>query len=705
MSTLRNPDWHLLSDQSFRRRAAVETSHQMFRGEAFIVLSDQVTGQHLRLTERAQELWQMFDGRTSLGDIWEALMRRPAIAPTQGEIVEWVMQLVGSGLLLSDHDLDPKHLSDRTGKRRTAAVEQRFVSPLAVKIKLFDPSALVRVTYPLVAFLFTPLGGLAILALVITAITMAMMNAEALMQSTDQSLISQGGLLSLALAYPIMKGLHELAHCYALKRFGGEVREFGVMLLVMFPVPYVEASAASTLPSKYARMLVGAAGIVAEVMIAAIAMIIWLQIEPGLERALLFNFVLIGSISTIVFNGNPLLKFDAYFVLADWLEMPNLAQRSGEYLQDRFLSRVVGLRQEVEPRPGEARILAIYGVASLVYRMLLTLTIALIVSSWFYVFGLLLAGWAIIMGVFWPLFKLVKKGVRMARSQNRVRRAGVRLVLFLALVVGLLALVPLPFSARGEGRIVPVPGAEVSAATAGLLSDSEVADGAMVTRGTTLIALTNPVQTARREALAMNVAYLEGALERSGLSVAERQRLEGELEVAVASLANAEVLEEALSIRAPLDGRLSWSAGQEPTPGTYVFRGDRLGFVINAEALQIVAAIPAAYSGRAEGVGLIEFRLPNEASITVPFSRERIVDVGQQVPPELLSSAGGPVPEQPGNPGMALDARWIIWAAPDRDLSRWAGARVEARVDLGSASALVQARFHLRRLFLRVTRF
>lgn len=705
MGTLRHPDWHLLSDQCFRRRAAVETSHQMFRGDAFIVLSDTVTGQHLRLTERAQELWQLFDGRSTLGDIWAVLMRRPAIAPTQGELVDWVMQLVGSGLLLSDHDLDPQHLSDRTGKRRTAAVEQRFISPLAVKVKLFDPSALVRVTYPFVSLLFTPVGGLTIVVLVVTAIVMAVMNAEALLQTTDQSLISQGGLLSLALAYPIMKGLHELAHCYALKRFGGEVREFGVMLLVMFPVPYVEASAASTLPSKYARMMVGAAGIVAEILIASIAMIIWLQIEPGLERALLFNFVLIGSISTIVFNGNPLLKFDAYFVLADWLEMPNLAQRSGEYLQDRFLSRIIGLRQEVEPRPGEARILAIYGVASLGYRMLLTMTIALIVSSWFYIFGILLAGWAIIMGVIWPLFKVVKKGVRMARVQNRTRRASIRLALFLIVVIGLLAFVPLPFFARGEGRIVPLPGAEVSAATAGLLSLSEADEGAVVSRGATLVELTNPVQSARRDALSMNVAFLEDALERSGLGVAERQRFERELEVARASLANAQVLEDALSVRSPLDGRLSWTAGQAPTPGTFVFRGDRLGYVISPDALQIVAAIPAAYSGRAEGAASVEFRLPDEQTFTVPFARERVVDVGQQVPPELLRSVGGPVPEQPGNPGMALDSRWIIWAAPDRDLSRWAGAHVEARVDLGRASALAQAQFHLRRLFLRVTRF
>ncbi|MDG1801035.1 MAG: PqqD family protein, partial [Paracoccaceae bacterium] len=176
MSALRHPDWHLLSDQKFRRRAAIGTSHQMFRGEAFVVLCDRVTGHNLRLTERAQELWQLFDGRRTLNDIWEHLMRRPAIAPSQGELVEWVMQLVGTGLILSDHELDPIYLSDRTNKRRSSTMEQRFASPLAIKIKLFDPSWLVRKTYPLVGMMFTPFGGSVVAAVLLSALVLAVMN-------------------------------------------------------------------------------------------------------------------------------------------------------------------------------------------------------------------------------------------------------------------------------------------------------------------------------------------------------------------------------------------------------------------------------------------------------------------------------------------------------------------------------------------------
>jgi len=216
MAGLRHPDWYILSEHRFRRRAAVVNTRQVFRGEPFVVLTDSVTGQSLRLTERASDVWQMFDGRQTLAEIWSGLMRRPAIAPSQGEIVDWVMQLVSSGLILSDHTLDPEHLSDRSNRQRSGRIEQRAASPLAIKVKLFDPSTLVRLTYPVAAALFTPMGGVAVLLLLVTAVVLAVLNLDELLQSADQSLLSQSGLLSLALAYPVMKAFHAMSHGYDL---------------------------------------------------------------------------------------------------------------------------------------------------------------------------------------------------------------------------------------------------------------------------------------------------------------------------------------------------------------------------------------------------------------------------------------------------------------------------------------------------------
>jgi putative peptide zinc metalloprotease protein len=704
MGALRHADWHILSGHRFRRRASVSSTSQVFRGQTYVVLTDRITGRHLRLTDRARDVWRLLDGQRTLQDLWSTLMHRSAIAPSQGEIVDWVMQLVSSGLILSDHELDPDHLNDRSTRQRAGLIEQRAASPLAIKLRLFDPSPLVRLTWPLVAPIFTLTGGVLVALLLLTALVLAVLNADTLLQSADGALLSQSGFLSLLLVYPVMKALHELAHCYALYRFGGQVREFGVMVLVFFPVPYVEASDATALPDKRARMLVGAAGILAELVMAAIALILWLQIEPGFERAILFNFVLIGSVSTLLFNGNPLLKFDAYFVLADWLEMPNLAQRSGEYLQDRFLSRILGLRHEIEPGPGEARILGLYGTLSVAYRMLLTLTIALVVSSWFFVFGILLAVWAVFMGMVWPLVKLWRKGVRMSKAQNRVRRISIRLGLFLAVVAGLLTLVPLPFSATGDGRIMPLPSAHIASATSGLVGASDLADGVVLVPGQRIVQLENPEQTARLRALEMRIVYLEEGLTRSGLSLSERDRLARELEVARTALATALEQEAALEIVAPLGGRLAWFGGRPPIPGSFVHRGDKIGHVVNPVALEIVTAFPATFSGYADPAAQVRLLLPDGTEIIRPVARSLVIDVGQQVPSELLVSGGGRIPEQPDAPGRAFDTSWLIWATPGEDLTRWAGARVEARIDLGSASAVSQLRFHLQRLFLRVMR-
>lgn len=704
MSALRHPDWHLFAEQRFRRRTAVAVSRQVFRDEPFLVLSDRITGQHLRLSARAQDLWRRLDGRRTAHQIWAELMRRPATAPSQADLVEWLMQLVGSGLVLSDHDLDPRHLTERTRRKRSGLIEQRAASPLAIRIRLFDPDPLVRATWPLVRPLFSRAGAAAVAALLLAAAALALLNAEALASGVDALLLSQLGLVSLALAYPVMKAVHELSHCYALHAFGGRVREFGIMLLIFFPVPYVEASEATALPDRRARMLVGAAGILSELSIAALALLLWLGLEPGAERAIVFNFVLIGTVSTLLFNGNPLLKFDAYYVLADWLELPNLAQRAGDFLGDRFLSRVVGLRQEEFPGPAEARILAVYGVLSLAYRTFLTLTIAVILSHWFFVLGLALAVWAVAMGLGWPLAKLARKGWRRARDQNRGRAAAGRLALFVALLASALTLVPLPFFARGEGQVLPRAEARIVAATSGVVEAAILPEGARVAAGDAVLRLGDPELSARLDVLTVSLDYLTEAANRPGAGPVERQTLALEREVARQTREDALLRRAALTVGAPAAGRLSWTGGRPPLPGAFVTRGQVLGHVVAPDLLELAIALPAPFSGLAREDARVSVRLPDGTGLDLPVVRERIVDVGGAVPPALLVSGGGPVPEQPGNPGHALDAAWIVWALPDRDLSAMAGMRFDVRMDLGRATAAEQAMFLIRRLLVRVIR-
>lgn len=705
MTALRHPDWHLFAEQRFRRRGAVDVSHQVFRGEGFIVLSDKLTGQYLRLAEGARELWQALDGRRSAQDIWEDWMRRPASAPSQPDLVSWLLQLAQQGFILSDHRLDARTLGERQKRQRGARIEQRAASPLAIRVRLFDPDPLVRAIWPFARLLFTKGGAVALGALVALAAVLAVQNADRLGQGADAALLSQAGLAGLALVYPAMKLVHELAHCLALYRFGGRVHDFGVMLLVLFPVPYVDASQSLSLPDKRARMLVSAAGIFAELAMASIALILWLVIEPGLERAILFNIMVIGTVSTLLFNGNPLLKFDAYYVLADALELPNLASRSGALLADAFGRRVLGLRPDFVAEPGASAVLGLYGVLSLGYRLMLTMTIAFLVSGLFFVIGLALGIWALVTGLLWPMAKTAMKLWKDARAQARQGRALLRLTGALMIAGGVLFAVPLPFSVIGSGRIVALPDARIVAGMSGWVEAGALEDTAPVTGGQVLLVQSDPEGAARLASLTAALSYQDEALLRSGLTPAERDVLGRERRLTVEMRDEAARDAAATHLSSPLGGRLVWAGGQAPLPGRYLFRGQPLGHVAAEGAMQAVVALPAAFSGlarvRMQG---IHARMPDGTRLDLRLLRDQVVDVGGTVPPELLAGQGGPVAEDPQAPGRVLDTVWVIWAAGAADLSDWAGMRLEVRLDLGTASAAEQLMFHAQRLFLRVVR-
>ena len=173
----------------------------------------------------------------------------------------------------------------------------------------------------------------------------------------------------------MIKALHELGHASATKAGGGEVHDVGIILLVLLPVPYVEASAATVFKSKYRRAVVGAAGIAVELFVAAIAFYMWLLIEPGLLRAILFNVMLIASVSTLLFNGNPLLRYDAYYILADLIEIPNLAARSTRYWGYLIERYILGVRDAEAPEASRAEKawFLFYGFASTLYRIFVTI--------------------------------------------------------------------------------------------------------------------------------------------------------------------------------------------------------------------------------------------------------------------------------------------------------------------------------------------
>jgi putative peptide zinc metalloprotease protein len=194
----------------------------------------------------------------------------------------------------------------------------------------------------------------------------------------------------LYLAFILVKVFHEFGHAFACKKFGreegtgGEVHAMGIMFLVFMPLPYIDASSAWAFRRKWHRAVVGAAGVLVELAIAAVAAIVWARTAEGTAfHAIAYNVMFIASISTVIFNGNPLLRFDGYYVLSDLVEIPNLSQRALGYLYylvRRYVWRVRKVQSPAHTR-GEGVWFVVYGVASTAFRVFISIRIVLFLGD------------------------------------------------------------------------------------------------------------------------------------------------------------------------------------------------------------------------------------------------------------------------------------------------------------------------------------
>ena len=325
--------WYRVADLKPLLRAHTRIHRHEYLGEIWYVLQDPLSGRFYRFSTSAYQLIGLFDGKRSVHEAWElAAERLGDDAPGQEEVIRLLSQLHSADVLQTDVPPDSVELFQRYQRQERMRWKQRLWSPLALRFPLFDPEKLLNAWLPLVRPLFGWLGFLAWLGIVIAGVFVAAMHWPELTENFADRVLAPQNLFLLWLTYPLVKALHEFGHAFATKVWGGEVHEIGIMLLVFMPVPYVDASAASAFKEKHKRMIVGAMGIMTELLLAVLALFIWLSAEHGMVRGFAYNVMLIGGVSTLFFNGNPLLRFDGYYVLADALEMPNLGKRSHQYL-------------------------------------------------------------------------------------------------------------------------------------------------------------------------------------------------------------------------------------------------------------------------------------------------------------------------------------------------------------------------------------
>lgn len=637
--------WYRVADLRPKLRQHARLYRHRYRNELWYLLQDPASGRVHRFTPTARLIIALMDGKRRVADLWTIANRRLGeTAPTQDEMVELLAQLHGADLLQSDASPDVAELFMRAEREEKARNRRSYGNPMTIRIPIWDPDAFLERFRRPIQGIWSKWGALVWLAVVLPALLLVPPHWPELTNNFSDRVLAADNLFILYLLFPVIKALHEMGHASAVKAGGGEIHDLGIILLVLLPVPYVEASAATTFPSKYQRALVGAAGVAVELFLAALAFYVWLAIEPGIVRACLFNTMLVAGISTLIFNGNPLLRYDAYYVLADLIEIPNLSARSIRYWGYLFERYVLGVRDAEMPRgsPAEKAWFVFYGLASTIYRVLVTLVIALFIAGRFFVIGVVLAAWALAAMAIYPLIKAVRHLSESPRLARHRPRAIATVVLLIVGAAVLLTVVPVPFHTRAEGVVWLPEQALVRAGANGFLSDFPAEPGTWVTRSNGLIQSVDPMLKAQLRASEAYVAELEATYAAAAVSnrvqaEVARQKLEQER-------AHLELLRSQsgdLTARANTDG-IFVVPQQGDLPGRYYRKGDLLGYVLGEAHPIVRVVVPQDAIDRVRlDVKNVHVRMVDQLDLTFEGRIVREVPEGEEYLPSLALAAEG----------------------------------------------------------------
>ena len=288
-----SPSWYRVADLKPLLRSHSRIHRHEYLDEIWYVLQDPLSGRFYRFSTAAYQLIGLLDGKRNVHEVWElAAERLGDDAPGQEEVIRLLSQLHSADVLQCDVPPDSLELFKRYQRQERMRWKQRFWSPLALRFPLLDPEKFLTAWLPLVRPFFGWTGFLAWLAIVLAGGFVTAMHWPELTENFVDRVLAPQNLLLLWLTYPLVKTFHELGHAFATKVWGGEVHEIGVMLLVFMPVPYVDASAASAFREKHRRMIVGAMGIMTELLLAALALFVWLYAEHGIIRGIAYNTML-----------------------------------------------------------------------------------------------------------------------------------------------------------------------------------------------------------------------------------------------------------------------------------------------------------------------------------------------------------------------------------------------------------------------------
>ncbi len=506
-----------------KMRADLSARRQTYQGRSYWVVKEPIGLKYFRFQDEEFAVLNMMKDVVSLEDIKDRF--EDEFAPhkiTYQDLQQFIGTLHRSGLVISDAPGQGPQLKRRRDERERKELMGKFSNILAVRWKGIDPERLLRFLYPFTRWMFgtaaiTFFAMLGIAALLLIGVQFDVFRSRL---PEFNAFFGPSNWLMLMTVLCVTKVIHEFGHGLLCHHYGGECHEMGFMLLVLTPCLYCNVSDSWMLPSKWQRAFIGAGGIYFELVMATIATFVWWFSEPGLLNHLALRVMFICSISTVLFNGNPLLRFDGYYILADLIEIPNLRQKATKILQNKAGEVCMGLEMPEDPFLPQSNqfMFGLYTVAAVAYRWFVFASIMFFLNSVFEPYGLKVIGQCIALaGLYgllvkpvWDLGKFLHVPGRM--DQVKWHRVYISAAVVAAVIVGILCL-PVPKNVNCSFELQPRDVRTVYVETPGQLTNVAAKPGQTVQEGQPLFSLENDDLKLQKMQVENEIKRLEEKLE------------------------------------------------------------------------------------------------------------------------------------------------------------------------------------------------
>lgn len=484
-----------------KMRGDLSAVRQLYQGVEYWVVKEPVGQKFYQFPPNVYYILQQLDGQTSVEQVLDRYHKQFSPKRLDRDQLQQLLQRFHKdGLVVSEVSGQGLELLRRGKKAKWMERLSSLSNILAIRFRGFDPELILNFLNRWVGWIFSPAFAVMIALLGLVALGSVVVNwtdFQARLPGFEQFFDPRKWWL-FALVLAGTKICHEFGHGLACRRFGGECHEIGVMLLVFTPCLYCNVSDSWRMPNKWHRAIIGAAGMYVELILATLATFVWWFAEPGVVRDVCLQVMLIASVSTVLFNGNPLLRFDGYYIVSDLLEIPNLHQRSAKALSSLLGRYWLGLPPSPDPLLPQNRMwaFAAFTVLAFVYRIFIMVSIFMFLNSWLKPYGLEAIGQAIALFsltglVGFPLYRLIRFLTVPGRMMQVKKGQFAIATTIIAAVLGSILFIPWPHYLSCRVLMIPNRLETIYAREGGTIRMLPIRPGSEVQAGEVLAELEN----------------------------------------------------------------------------------------------------------------------------------------------------------------------------------------------------------------------